>query len=644
VLSKTPADFDSVARAISGVNVRLGLTGRPLEEISLQVVRLSRITKTDLATNLDAITPLFNQWGVKGAQASDTLDMLFRASQRSGVSVATLAQGLTRGGVAFRAVGFSMRDATAALALLGRAGLGVNDIMPAVARGMAKAGKAGQDAATYFRSTFESIRTASSDVDASGIALDAFGARAGPRLSALIRQGKLSYEQFSAAIAKGDSIEKAASDVGTYSGKLGTLKNQLKVALEPVAIKVFGSLGDAVAAVAPLLTTLAVAFGGLVTAVAAVPSPILATVGGIAVFGLTAGKLIAVGTKLVGTFKTLGTALMALGKFAMANPWVLLIAATVLLAVIIVKNWDKIKAALAAVWNWIKPAVTAVKNVMVGAWQLIVRLVTGYVNVYRTVITTVFGAIRTVVTGAVNVVRSVITTAWQVIATVFRTYVNVWRTIFATAWNAIRAVVSAVTGAVRAVLSGWVSIISGIINRAKSIIGGIAEKFQWVSGIVTGVAGAIRDGISSMVDAVIGTIQRLINFVRDNASKILGPLGKVAGFVGGAISRIPGFAAGGRPPVNRPVLVGERGPELVQFHSPARVYTAQQTAQIMGELQPAAAQGTSVTVGTLVEFSGPISVRSDDDVTRLSRDLAREAALRLRSLGTAQSTLAGASA
>jgi hypothetical protein len=44
----------------------------------------------------------------------------------------------------------------------------------------------------------------------------------------------------------------------------------------------------------------------------------------------------------------------------MSNPWLLLIAATVALVVLIVKNWDKIKAFLAGVWDWIKRTAGAV--------------------------------------------------------------------------------------------------------------------------------------------------------------------------------------------------------------------------------------------------------------------------------------------
>lgn len=41
---------------------------------------------------------------------------------------------------------------------------------------------------------------------------------------------------------------------------------------------------------------------------------------------------------------------------------------------------------------------------------------------------------------------------------------------------------------------------------------------------------------------------------------------------GGGFGTGQSFAAGGIPPLNRDVMVGERGPEIVRFQQPARIY------------------------------------------------------------------------
>jgi hypothetical protein len=75
------------------------------------------------------------------------------------------------------------------------------------------------------------------------------------------------------------------------------------------------------------------------------------------------GPVLIVGGKLVQAFSQVGKAFSALSKLVMANPWVLIIAGTILLVTVIVQNWDKISAFLRKTWDWIKD--TAAK---VGDW------------------------------------------------------------------------------------------------------------------------------------------------------------------------------------------------------------------------------------------------------------------------------------
>jgi TP901 family phage tail tape measure protein len=239
VFSQVPASMDTVSTAISGVNQKLGLTGRPLEDLSRQFVDLSRITKTDLGGNLDAVSSLFNNFGVAAQDQGGKLDELFRASQQSGVSVADLAVQMTDTGAVFRQAGFTFDESASLLALLGKNGLAASDVLPSLSKALAGAAKAGKPASQVIGETFDKIKNAPNDTVAAGDALSVFGAKAGPKLAALIREGKLSYEDFAKAIASGDTIEKAASETDDWAEKLDILKNKVLVALEPVASAVF---------------------------------------------------------------------------------------------------------------------------------------------------------------------------------------------------------------------------------------------------------------------------------------------------------------------------------------------------------------------------------------------------------------------
>lgn len=71
----------------------------------------------------------------------------------------------------------------------------------------------------------------------------------------------------------------------------------------------------------------------------------------------------------VKAFEAVGVALKVLAAIAAVNPWVLLIAAVVALAILIITHWEDIKKALAAAWDWIKRTAgqvwEGIKNVIV---------------------------------------------------------------------------------------------------------------------------------------------------------------------------------------------------------------------------------------------------------------------------------------
>lgn len=250
-----PSSFGDVSDAITDVSRQLGLTGQPLQATSRSLLDLSRITGTDLKTNLKAASGLFNQFGVSAGDQTKKLDVLFRISQQTGVSVSDLATSMAAGGAQFRAAGFTFESTGALLGLLAKNGLDAGAVIPALSRAMATAAKDGKPAQQVFQDTFDAIRNAPTDTAAAGVALDVFGAKAGPKFAALIREGKLSYQEFAQAVSDGgDTISQAASDTDDWGQKLDTLKNNVLLAFEPVATTVFEGLNSLIDAVAPSLT------------------------------------------------------------------------------------------------------------------------------------------------------------------------------------------------------------------------------------------------------------------------------------------------------------------------------------------------------------------------------------------------------
>lgn len=580
VLKKTPASFDDVSTAIAGINKRLGLTGKPLETLSLQAIRLSRITKTDLKGNLDAVVPLLDQWGLKGDKAGATLDLLFRASQKSGVAVAQLAGDLSGAGVQLRAVGFDLSQSTALIALLGKEGLGVKDVVPAISRAMAKAAKDGKNAGQVFSDTFKGIKNAKSDTEAAGIALDVFGARAGPKLAALIRSGKLSWEDFQKSIAKGDTIEKAAKDTSTWQSKLGVLGNQLKVALEPIATRVFDSMGKAVVSATPALVLLAATLATVVGAISHVPGPVIATVGAVGVLGFAVKKI-------SGPIKTLWSGLTMVAKGAKTvavglKNGVTAIAQWGKQAIVAAVNTGRQVAAFVAQKAAALGAAVAEKSMAAAQWLLnaamdanpvgllvvgIAALVAGVVLAYnhfgpfRDLVQAVGRAFVTagkVIVGSVGAALSWVTGHWPLMLGILTGPIGLAVLFVRSNWSKITGVFSGTLGWVRSNWPTLFAILTGPIGLAVLLISKnwqtIKNGFGAVKNFIAGRVGEIVGFFTGLPAKITGAFGDASKLLRDIGGKIvgglidgikngLGPLGKVLGSVGGFIKDHKGPAA-----------------------------------------------------------------------------------------------------
>lgn len=453
VAGAVPASFGDAGKAITVFSQKLGLTGAPLQTLSSQVLELSRMTGTDLGGNLTAVTDVFNNFGVGAADQSGKLDLLFRASQASGVSVAELAGTMSGAGVVLREVGLSFDQSAGFLATLAKAGVDAGDVMPALSKSLASAAKDGKDASAVFTDTFNAIKGAPDDVAGAGVALDVFGAKAGPKLAALIREGKLSYEEMTAAISGGgDTIMGASGDTQDFAEKLTMLKNRVFLAIEPIATRVFNKIGEVMDQLGPKveqLTAWMTEHGDVMKIVAAV-------IGGIMLVVLAA--------------YTVSMIAAAAATVAAAAPFILiavLIAALIAGVIYAYKNFETFRNVIDIVWQAIQTAISfAWENVIKPIWDIIVFYITKILIPYYTFL-------------------------WNVVKFVFEAIVGAIQT----AWGFIKTVFDGIKSGIETV---W-----GFFQTAKDIIGGV------FSNIADAISGPFKTAFNFISDAWNNTIGKL---------------------------------------------------------------------------------------------------------------------------------------
>lgn len=246
VFSSTPAKIGDVGTAISDLNVKLGLHGADLDKAAQQQLNLARITKTDLAGNIDASAKAFQKWGISAGDTSKYTDELFRASQLTGVSVGDLATSLSTAGVPLREFGLSFEQSTALIGGFTKAGVNTDAAIAGLKKGLATVAKSGEDPQHALERVSLAIKNAGSDADANKAAIALFGAKAGPEMAAAIRNGSVSIDELAEKIKNGsDTIGSASADTADFSEKWQVFRNKITTALQPLAEKVFGAVGKA---------------------------------------------------------------------------------------------------------------------------------------------------------------------------------------------------------------------------------------------------------------------------------------------------------------------------------------------------------------------------------------------------------------
>lgn len=500
VVATVPADFGSASDAIAGLNQRLGLTGDPLERVSGRMLELSRLTETDLSSNIENLTRVFGDWGIEAARMPGTMDMLFRATQQSGVGLDQLSAQVVQFGAPLRNLGFSFEDSVAMLSQFEAQGVNTTTVMSGMRQGLRNFAAAGEAPADAFRRFVDGVRNGTLDMND---AMETFGARAGADMFAAISEGRFDFDRLSQSIANGsDTIMGASRDTRDFGEQWQLIKNRVLLALEPVAMRVFDAVGNAMDDLGPKVTQLAAWFTeNLPPAMARVQEVFervwprardlfVQTVSAISSWWSQNGPgIIAFVNDLVETFRAGFDAVRLVVERVLG---------------VVTNLWDRFG----------------------GQWLAKVQ--------------TSFSAILETLRGALGIFRGI----WETFAAVFR---GDW----SGAWNGIKDIFAGVWHLIRGTARLAINAVSGIIGAGMAVIS-MAWGYAWrgIRGVFTRVWEGIKGGVRRAIEAVKGAIRggvdaigqiwsgiksamsRPLNWVIDNViNRFLGVMRTVAGVV-----------------------------------------------------------------------------------------------------------------
>lgn len=371
IAKSMPTDFATAGTAIGEVNTRFGLTGDALEELSVKFIKFAELNETDVSSSIDNVQSMMAAWGVETEDAGLMLDMLTKAGQDSGASVDTLSQQLMQNKSALDDMGLSLDESVDLLANCSKNGIDTSSMLAGLKKAMQNSAKEGKSSAEAFAELQEQIVNAGSDAEASQIAMELFGNKAGPAIADACRDGRLSLEDLGYAMGDlaGTTDETFANiqdPLDQMTPIINTLKDtgaQIISDLGPTIIDILGALAEKVSALNEWWMSLDESQKNIIFTIAGV----LAAIGPV---------LSVVGTLIT----TIGSLMSIAGALApviavLTGPvgWVVAaIAALIAIGIALYKNWDTIKAKakeiaenLSAKWNEIKNNISeAVRNML----------------------------------------------------------------------------------------------------------------------------------------------------------------------------------------------------------------------------------------------------------------------------------------
>lgn len=201
----------------------------------------------------------------------------------------------------------------------------------------------------------------------------------------------------------------------------------------------------------------------------------------------------------------------ALNVVLNANPIgliVLAIAALIAIVVVIIKNWEPIKAFFQGVWDAIKGAFETAINAIKGVVETVFNAISGFIQ-------TIWGGIQSFFQTVWNAIYAVVEPVITAIKSLVEAKFNEVKTVVETIWNAIKAVIDGVWEAIKMAVAIAAAIIYAVIKAVWDPIKPYAEALWNATKVVVATAlNAIKSAVETVFNAIKGVVITVWNAVK----------------------------------------------------------------------------------------------------------------------------------
>lgn len=448
------------------------------------IMYLAGATGEDLALTSDIVTDALTAFGLKASDTNRFVDVLAQTANSSNTSVSLMGETFKYVAPVAGALGYSIEDASVAIGLMANSGIKASNAgtaLRSILTNMSKPGKSAKEAMeklglsltdasgnmkplntlmTEMRGKFAGLSEAQKAQYAASLA----GKTGMSGLLAIVNSSQADFDNLTASINNSAGAAEKMYNVANdnLNGKLTILKSTV----ESVAISFGDRLTPYVGKLSDYAQKLADKINGLndkqvdlivkIAGVAAAVGPVL----------LIVGKAMTTGAKMIKGIKDITDAMeLAKGAIGALNPTVLIVigvvAALAVAAVVVYKNWDKIKKFFSGLGATLK--------IMAGKFSEFVassKAKGTHLGVIFQNIGNIVSGLKGTFNGLITFVKGVFTGNWK------------------SAWEGVKNIFKGVFGTLGAVVKAPINGVIGIINSAIGHINKIKITVpEWVPSI-----------------------------------------------------------------------------------------------------------------------------------------------------------------
>lgn len=364
-----------------------------------------------------------------------------------------------------------------------------------------------------------------------------------------------------------------AQFAGTLISMLGPILAQILPVLGNIISLLVASLAPILPMLVPIIALLADAFLQVITALLPLVPVVLSLVTALLpIIPLIAQLITALLPPLVNLFMAILPAVMQV--------------VNVLVAILV-----PAVNAVGAIVTWL------VTNILTPFINFISGAMTTYINTYAAVFKKVWQGLQTFFVGVWNAIKAFVSEALSAISSTISTVTGgissawsaVWGAIkstVSTIWGGIKTAVSTAIGGVRdtissvtsGISSAWSTVWNGMKGALDGVVGGIGTAISNMVGFFKGIPGGISSAISGIANTILSPFKTAFNGIARAWNNTVGKLSFKApdwvpglGGKGFSVPSIPYAQKGAHITGSGAVMVGERGPEILNLSRGASV-------------------------------------------------------------------------